>query len=398
LRHQDGTYGGEYAQDHAPIREHRTVVGHAVRAMYFYQAAAELARDQNDEALETALEAIWDNLTHRRMYVTGGIGPSAHNEGFTQDFDLPNLSAYAETCASIGLIQWAQSMLESTAKGEYADVIERELYNGALAGIALSGTEYFYDNPLESRGTHNRAAWFRCACCPPNLARLIGNLGRYVVGASESEFFVHQFVGFRARVVLNGTPVTITSKSNYPWSCKITLEIEPAAPAEFSLSVRIPDWADEVSTEVPGAEEEADFRDDYAVFHRVWRPGDTLIIDLNMEPKWIESDPRVRDNIGRVALTNGPIVYCAESVDLGYAPQLLSVDTEPIAEVQWEAGLLGGINSITVEGTHEVEVFTDSLYTAIGTTDFHECSAKFVPYYSWNNRGPNSMQVWVRKF
>ncbi|RYG65862.1 glycoside hydrolase family 127 protein, partial [bacterium] len=188
----DGTnYSGEYNQDHAPIREHDAVVGHAVRAMYLYIAAADLADGQDDAALETALQRAWDSLVKRRMYVTGGIGPSRHNEGFTQDYDLPNLSAYSETCAAIGLMLWGQKMLEMTGNAEFAETVERALFNGALAGISLGGDRFFYDNPLESRGGHDRTAWFGCACCPPNIARTIGNLASFVAGASEEAFYLH---------------------------------------------------------------------------------------------------------------------------------------------------------------------------------------------------------------
>lgn len=383
-------YDGEYNQDHAPIREHDAVVGHAVRAMYLYIAAADLADGQNDAALETALQKAWDSLVKRRMYVTGGIGPSRHNEGFTADHDLPNLTAYAETCAAIGLVLWGQKMLEMTGNGEFAETVERALHNGVLAGISLSGDRFFYDNPLESRGSHERKPWFVCACCPPNVARLIGNLGSLVAGASEDAFFVHQYVGFEAetqfgKIALEGD-----------WRSSLRLRVDPKEPKEFAVYVRIPDWAEEVSTELPGAEEEADFEDGYAVFRRVWKPGDVLTIELGAEPTWVEADPRVREDLGRAALTYGPLVYCLEERDLGCAPQLFVADPQaPIEPI--EDDRLGGVTVLPVEGQVDVETFPDSLYAPLGSGEVRQLTADFVPYYAWNNRGPNGMQVWVRR-
>ncbi len=393
---KDGKYNGEYCQDHAPIREHTKVVGHAVRAMYLYIAAAELADGANDEALESALESTWINLTRRRMYVTGGIGPSASNEGFTTDFDLPNLSAYAETCASCGLVFWGQKMLELTGNSEYADITERAIFNGVLSGISLSGDHYFYANPLESRGTHRRTPWFTCACCPPNIARLIGSISNYAVSAGDASFYIHIPAGIDTTVTFNHIKVHIEIKSEYPWSGAFKVSVSPEKPVSFKLYVRIPEWSEEMETDLPGAEEPAGYEDGYAVFDRTWKPGDTLTVDWVMNPQWIEADPRVKDNLGRVALINGPLVYCAEEVDCGLAPQLLSVDVEAPIEVT-KSKLLQGINLLASEGMAEIVEDSDELYLPEGTTSVESASPKFIPYFAWNNRGPNNMQVWLRK-
>ena len=324
---RDGKYVGDYAQDHAPIREHTEIVGHAVRAMYYYIAAADLADGRDDQELEVALERIWNNLTKKRMYVTGGIGPSASNEGFTGDYDLPNLSAYAETCAAIGLVFWGHRMLEMSGNSEYADVLERALYNGVMSGMDLAGDRFFYTNPLESRGTHVRTPWFTCACCPPNIARLIGSLGSYVLGVGDAAVYLHVAVGLEARFEVSGVPVRLVVEGSYPWNGQVTVKVEPERPVTFALNVRIPGWADDVQTDIPGAEEEAGYDQGYAVFEREWKKGDVLKVDFEMQPKWVESDPKVRDNLGRSALTMGPVVYCAEQHDVGYAPQLFSADT-----------------------------------------------------------------------
>ncbi len=394
---QQGKYSGEYAQDHAPIRQHRAIVGHAVRAMYFYTAAADLADSRHDEPLGEALEEIWNNLTRKRMYVTGGIGPSAHNEGFTRDFDLPNLTAYAETCAAVGLILWGRTLLELTGDSEYADVIERALYNGAMSGISLSGDLYFYTNPLESRGNHERTPWFECACCPPNIARLIGSVGWVVASGADDGFWIHIPAGFDADLQIHGVPVKIRSVSNYPDSGKIEVTVEVPTPVRFNLRVRIPHWADEATFELVGDGHEAEYEGGYACFDLEWKGSTTLKIDLPMTPKWVEADPRVRDDLGRAALVRGPLVYACEEKDAGFAPQLFVVDTDIEPEERQEP-MLEGVVSIVASGVREEDGSTGELYAELGASRTFDAQAEFIPYYAWCNRGPNNMQVWMRHF
>lgn len=393
---KDGKYNGEYCQDHAPIREHTEVVGHAVRAMYLYVAAAELADGREDAGLENALESAWTNITTRRMYITGGVGPSASNEGFTTDYDLPNLSAYAETCASCGLVFWGHKMLELTADGDYADVVERALYNGVLSGISLSGDHYFYANPLESRGSHARTPWFTCACCPPNIARLIGSLARFAVGCSDNSFYVHMPVGFEAAVKMSGTPVDIALESTYPWTGRYSIRVRADAPVRFKLLLRIPAWSGEVEIDAPTMEEPAEYEGGYAAFDRIWQGEETLSVDLKMEPEWVEANPRVRDNLGRVSLTNGPLIYAAERHDLGFAPQLLAVDTAQPIELRFER-MLDGMNLLEADALSAVETPSDELYQPGGSTELREVRAKFIPFYAWGNRGSTDMLVWLRE-
>lgn len=393
---KDGHYTGEYAQDHAPIREHTDVVGHAVRAMYFYIAAAEIGIETNDPTLQEAIERCWANLTQKRMYVTGGIGPSASNEGFTTDYDLPNLTAYAETCAAVGLIMWAHKMLEVTGNSEYADIMERALYNGAISGISLDTEHYFYTNPLESRGTHKRTPWFTCACCPPNIARLIGSLGAYAVGVGEEALYVHLPIGFETTATLNGVRTKLRAESNYPWSGKFTLHVDPEKPVEAEVRFRIPDWAEDVESEIPGLEEPAEYDNGYIVIRKQWKPGDVAKFDIELKPKWVAADPRVKDNLGRLALTYGPLIYAAEQHDTGYAPQTLSIDAAAEITTAQEK-MLNGITTLTVEAVREKEEFADQLYGSEDLVAYEETKAKFIPYYAWCNRGPNHMQVWVRR-
>lgn len=392
---KEGAYSGEYCQDHLPIRLHTEVVGHAVRAMYLYTAAAETC-SAGDPELVAALERCWQNLTGRRMYVTGGIGPSGENEGFSFDFDLPNLTAYAETCAACGLVFWGNAMLGATGNSDYADVTERALYNGAISGISLDGERFFYTNPLESRHNHERQPWFACACCPPNIARLVASVGRYVAGSDGSDFFLHIPAGFEAWPSLKGVKVQIQVQSDFPWSGDVRILVDPAEPVDFALCVRIPEWAHELTSDLPGLVGESEFENGYAVFRKEWRRGDVLTLQFEMGPRWIAADPRVRDNIGRVALTRGPLVYCAESVDLGFAPQLLMTDTERPIESQW-SDQLGGLVRLSAEALAQTETAAGPLYTEDEAIEYRAAQPSLIPYYAWANRGASDMQVWFRK-
>ncbi|HZH99284.1 MAG TPA: beta-L-arabinofuranosidase domain-containing protein [Fimbriimonadaceae bacterium] len=391
---KEGVYNGEYAQDHAPIREHVEVVGHAVRAMYFYTAAAQLSPD---EKLVQALETVWSNLTGKRMYITGGIGPAAKNEGFTADYDLPNLSAYAETCAAVGLAMWGKAMLHLTGNSEYADVMEMAIYNGAISGVSLDGSRYFYTNPLESRGAHERVDWFACACCPPNVARLIGSLAQYCVSLGEAGVFIHIPVAMSLSFEWGGTPVLMNVVGDYPWSGKVELRLSMERPVRFPLHVRVPGWCDDFVTEVQGMEEPAGFENGYAVFNRVWENGDVLRIDMDLRPKWMEANPAVLDDLGRVVLTCGPLVYCAEDKDLDVLPQRLLVDTSAEPEISFQSDLLGGVNRIVIAGAAETDDFPAALYAEAGESTKRPIKATLIPYYSWSNRGPSHMAVWLRQ-
>lgn len=384
---RDGKYSGEYAQDHLPIRQHLEVVGHAVRAMYLYIAAADLAEDQEDALLHGALTACWRNLTERRMYITGGIGPSGDNEGFTTDYDLPNHSAYAETCATVGLALWGQKMLEMTGESDYADTVERAIFNGALAGISLSGDRYFYANPLESRAEHERVPWFDCACCPPNIARMIGQIASFAYGENADTFTVNFPVGGNFKTKLGEFEV----KANYPWSGDF--EVIAKSGGDYGIAVRIPAWCGDATISVEGAEEEAEFDCGYAVMRRRWSAGDVLKVEWEMEPTWLAAHPRVFDNAGRLTLTRGPLVYCAQALDLGFAPQWFLADPS----IEAERVDIEDLVALEVHGARDVVLDDESIYRTPENDALEEASALFRPYYSWNNRGRTEMQVWVRR-
>ncbi len=383
---EDGNdvYDGRYAQDHAPIEGQATIEGHAMRAAYLYAAAARLLRDAPDEGRKGALERLWTNLTERRMYVTGGIGSSAGNEGFTRDYDLPNRAAYAETCASCALVLWGDEMLRLTGDSVYADVVETALFNNVLAGISPEGDRYLYANPLESRGEHARAEWFACACCPSNAARTIARVGDWALHAYVQGARVHFPVAGEYRF----GPLILTVEGDYPRSGAWSVTVRAEREARFDLGLRIPDWANDVEIDAPDELGEAEYRTGYAVFDRVWSGETTLKVEWPMPPTWIAAHPAVRDDAGRLALRVGPTVYAMVSGDAPVAPAHLQVDHE--ADVVAEGG------ELRVEALYE-PADPVGLYAPYEPKDLQETTARYVPYRDWANGGPTEMLVWARK-
>ena len=279
-----GTY--EYSQSHMPVRDQRQVVGHAVRAMYLYSAMADLGAEYGDESLLHACEALWQDLTTKRLYVTGGLGPSARNEGFTADYDLPNETAYAETCAAVGLVFWAHRMALARRDGRYADAMELALYNGALSGLALDGEHFFYDNPLASRGGHRRWTWHRCPCCPPNIGRLVASLGQYMYSTAANEVAVHLYIAADATIDVGGVPVALRQRTNYPWDGSVRIEVEPERSVRFALRLRIPGWCRSARVAINAKPVDAETLADagYAHVDREWRGGDVVELELDIAP------------------------------------------------------------------------------------------------------------------
>lgn len=393
-----GGYSGEYLQDHIPLREQSEPAGHAVRAMYFYEAAARAY--PSDPAVRTALEKIWESLVSSRLYVTGGVGSSAHNEGFTEPYDLPNFSAYAETCAAVGLVRWAHRMFLITGEGRYLDVMELALYNAALAGISWDTDRYFYANPLESRGHDERQPWFSCACCPPNIARLIASVGGFVAAVGPASLHILLPLAGEFETIVKGVRVKITIESDYPWGGEMQIRVQPDEPVEFSLYLRQPGWHVPFGGTirlVTGADFDADRG--FIRITRTWKPRprtgtDRLSVDWSVAPTWVACDPRVERNVGRAALVRGPIVYCLEEHDLGGPPGTFSVATGAhLSEAPHEAfpDALG----IAVHGWQDVA--SERLYFPLHRRRRQPRSVQATPYYLWANRGPNAMQVWVRR-
>ena len=386
----------EYSQSHKPVREQDRVLGHAVRAMYLYAAMADLAAETGDRSLQAACERLWADVTSKRMYVTAGLGPSASNEGFTTDYDLPNATAYAETCASVALIFWAQRMLNLDCDSRYADVMELAFYNGALSGLSRDGTHYFYENPLESSGDHHRWTWHPCPCCPMNVARLIGSVGGYFYSVGDNLLAVHMYGGNSANVTLGGKAIRVSQETDYPWSGDVGITIEADEPAEFELRLRVPGWAREATLAVNGVRADAREIGGYLALHRRWSSGDQVRLSLPMPVERIHAHPDVKMDIGRVALKRGPLIYCLEGIDNGGGP-LNRFRLPPDALLRYEARpeLLGGAGVIRAEAEiSDVRDWGEALYRAAPPSR-RPAELTAVPYYLWDNREPGEMLVWI---
>ena len=387
----------EYNQSHLPVRAQTKVVGHAVRAMYMYTAMADLAAELGDEGLKAACETLWADVTRTRMYVTGGFGPSASNEGFTRDYDLPNDTAYAETCASVAMVFWAARMLNLDLDGQYADILELALYNNSLAGLSRDGSRYFYDNKLESDGTHQRWDWHSCPCCTMNVARLVASVAGYFYSVADDEVAVHLYGGAQTTLSVGGGTVTLTETSTYPWSGDIKLAVAPDAPRTFTLSLRIPAWARGARARVTGDSLAMLPDRGYLKITRLWQQGDLVELVLPMPAERLYAHPDVRHDAGRVALRRGPLVYCVEQTDLaGPVIRLRLPATAPLS-ADWRGDLLGGISVIKADAVlAEAADWGADLYRP-SPAGAHTSPLTAVPYYVWCNRGPNPMQVWLRE-
>ncbi|PBB54836.1 MULTISPECIES: beta-L-arabinofuranosidase domain-containing protein [Mesorhizobium] len=388
----------EYNQSHRPVREQTKVVGHAVRAMYMLSAMAHLAAELNDDSLKKACEVLWADVISSKIYITSGLGPAAANEGFTEDHDLPNDTAYAETCASVGLIFWAHRMLHLELDGRYADVLEQALFNGALTGLSRDGERYFYSNPLESDGRRSRWAWHSCPCCTMNSSRLIASIGGYFVSASENAIAFHLYGGVSTNIQLATGNVFLRETSAYPFFGSIRIEVSPDAPAEFTINLRIPGWAHEAEASVGGCAVDvtACTRNGYLAISRLWNAGDTIALELPISPERIYAHPSVKQDIGRVALKRGPLVYCVEEVDNPGAPvQQLTLPRESKIETMERGDLFDGVVTLTASAQRvEDQGWGDSLYRNTPPIA-SDCRLTALPYYLWNNRAKGSMQVWL---
>jgi DUF1680 family protein len=387
--------GHDYSQSHIPVREQTKVVGHAVRAMYLYSAMADLAAELGDSEMKHACEVLWRDVMDTKMYVTAGLGPSAHNEGFTHDYDLPNQTAYAETCASVALIFWAQRMLHLDLDGRYADVLELALFNGALSGLSRDGTHYFYANPLESDGTPTRWEWHTCPCCTMNVSRLVASVGGYFVSSAPDGVALHLYGGISTTVETAGTKVRLRESSNYPWSGDVEIEIDPESPATFDLKLRIPGWCKGARVTLNGQPLESAPAKGYVTVTRRWQGGDRLGLELPMPPVRLYAHPGVIMDAGRVALKRGPLVYCVEEADNpGGRVQRFRLPRQSELEVSTRADLFSGVTALSASALAVDESDWDALYR---TAAPREEPAKLValPYFLWANRGQGSMLVWV---
>jgi len=388
-------YDGAYCQDDVPIREHRAIQGHAVRAGYLFAGVVDVASETQDEGLLTMIDRVWRNATQKRMYVTGGIGPSAHNEGFTQDYDLPNLTAYQETCASIAMMLWNHRLALLYGDSCYADLVELALYNGILAGVSLDGTKFFYVNPLASMGNHHRSEWFGCACCPPNVTRTLASLGGYAYAISENAIWVNLYIQGSASVSLGTQKIGLEVATDYPWDGLVKIAPQPESPTRFELRLRIPGWCAGASVRVNGRRvANPAMERGYLVLSRTWHTGDLVELSLPMPVRRIEANPLVKENVGHLAIQRGPLVYCLEACDQSVPVCRIALPLQAELRPEKREGLLGGV--VVLKGTGEVSAgsdWTETLYrTAIPP---RQVPVVAVPYYAWDNRKAGAMRVWI---
>ncbi|MFQ6131679.1 MAG: glycoside hydrolase family 127 protein [Armatimonadota bacterium] len=385
----------DYNQDHIPVREQSEIVGHAVRAMYLYSGVADVVAHTGDEALIAAMERIWRDVVLRKMYVTGGIGPSAHNEGFTVPYDLPNDTAYAETCAAIGLALWNHRLALLHADARYADVLEQVLYNGMLSGVSLDGAKFFYVNPMASRGNHHRQPWYGCACCPSNVVRFMPQVPGFMYATSPEGLWVNLYAAGSAKLDLGGREVAVTQETDYPWSGEVKITVRRAEPASFAVNLRIPGWCEGATAKVSGEKIEAAPGDNgYLTIDRRWRAGDTIKLNLPMPVERVVANPSVKADVGRVALRRGPVVYCLEGVDNGGSIRDIWLPPEAKLEARFRPNLLGGVTVLRGKALRRAPVeWSGVLYQPAQAGEAVDIVA--VPYYAWDNREAGEMIVWL---
>lgn len=407
LRGKPGHYNQEYSQSHIPVVDQHTAVGHSVRAAYMYTGMADVAALTGDRQYLKAIDDIWNDVVQKKLYITGGIGATGNGEAFGADYDLPNMSAYAETCASIANVYWNSRMFLLHGDAKYVDVLERVLYNGLLSGVSMSGDRFFYPNPLASLGQHQRSAWFSCACCISNMTRFLPSMPGYVYAQNENDLYINLYVGSNSTIQLPVTGVNIIQETNYPWEGKNNITINPDKPSTFTIKVRIPGWALDqpipgdlyqtdnrtkkpVSIKVNGQAVALKMEKGYAVIQRSWKKGDLISIDLPMEVKKIRALDQVVADQKRFALQRGPLVYCLEGPD-NLDGSVMNIVVEKQAEIKtkYDPHLLNGVVTLQMAGwSTKRKANSDELIRSKQTVTA-------IPYFSWANRGPSEMEVWI---
>ena len=401
-RLSNGRRPSEYSQDHKPVLEQDEIVGHAVRAGYFYSGVADVAALTGDTAYFRAIERIWDNMASKKLYITGGIGSRAQGEGFGPEYELNNHTAYCETCAAIANVYWNYRMFLATGDARYADVYERALYNGVISGVSLSGDRFFYDNPLESMGQHERAPWFGCACCPGNVTRFIASVPNYMYATQGDDILVNLYIQSSADIQTANNKVRIGQKTEYPWDGTVIFTVTPDSAADFALRLRIPGWAENspVPTDlysftdkaerpyvikVNGREVKAMSGSGYATLKRVWQPGDEVELSLPMDVRRVRANENVTDDLGKLAIERGPVVYCLEGKDQADSTVFNKyIPDGAVFTAAFEPELLNGVVTLSASAR---QVASDGTETDV--------TVKAIPYSTWNNRGADQMAVWI---
>ncbi len=403
-------YDPKYSQSHVPVREQKTAEGHAVRAVYMYCAMADVAEEYGDEELMRCCETLWDNITRKRMYITGSIGSSGLLERFTADYDLPNDCNYSETCASIGLALFGKRMAYSKKNAGYMDVVERALYNTVLSGIAMDGKSFFYVNPLEvwpknciERTSKEhvktvRQKWFGVACCPPNIARTLASLGQYIYFQEEDRVYTNLYIANQADLSVNGVPVHMDLTGEYPWKNTIQVKITAQEEVNASFAFRVPGYARKARFFQNGTEL-LDYPLDrgYAVLEGCFKE-DVITIEFDIVPEWVHANPAVREDSGKAAIVKGPLVYCLEEVDNGANLASIFVESGCELKAEYEEELLGGIQVITCKGKKINDTdWDETMLYRTGKVEFQDISLRAIPYCYWNNRISGEMMVWLKE-
>ena len=395
----------DYTQDHKPVIEQSEAVGHAVRAVYMYSGMADIAALTNDENYNIAIDNLWNNVVSKKLYITGGIGSMHAGEAFGENYYLPNLSAYNETCAAVANMLWNQRMFLLNGDAKYIDVLERTLYNGFLSGVSIHGDKFFYPNPLESDGSHERKPWFDCSCCPTNVARFLPSLPGYVYANTENDLFINLYIGNEASINMNFGDIGISQSTNYPWDGNVKINIEPETKSKFTISLRIPGWAQNKpvpsdlyqymnkSDEKPiikinNAETKYKIINGYAKINRKWEKGDIIEIDFPMPVRKVIANEKVTEDNGKFSIERGPIVYCAEWIDNGGKVRNLLLDKNTDLTYEYNETLINGLNilrgkskSLSIDKSGNITTEEEQNFTAI-------------PYYAWAHRGNGEMTVW----
>ncbi len=399
--------GEQYNQAHKKVTDQTEAYGHAVRATYMYSGMADIAAIENDSSYLKAITSIWQDIVFRKMYLTGGIGQTGGNEGFGDPYVLPNMSAYCETCASIGDAFFNHRLFLLHGESKYIDVLEKTLYNSMLSGVSLSADRFFYPNPLESEGQHNRSAWFGCACCPSNLVRIIPSIPGYVYATSEDGIYINLFMTSDASIDLGENKIGVSQQTDFPWGGKVAVTVNPLKTSRFSMKIRIPGWSaneaipgdlyrftdklsDPVVFTVNGEKTEIVISEGYAVISRKWNPGDKIEFEFPMKVRKIIADQRVWADADKIALQRGPFIYCAEGADNNTGRVLnLMVDEGEIFTPEYDSTLLQGIYVLKATGYQTKRNLNG------GIRRLEAEPLTMIPYYAWNNRGPGQMVVWL---
>lgn len=364
-----------YYSDEMPVEQLSKINGHAVRAMYLFTGMADIEAVTGNKDYIEALDRLWNNVVYSKMYLTGGIGSSKANEGFEDDYVLPNKEAYCETCASVGMVMWNQRMNSLKGDAKYADIMERSMYNGALAGISLHGDRFFYVNPLESDGAHHRKAWYGTACCPSQISRFLPSIGNYIYAFSENALWINLFIGSKTTVPMKGNSVSLSLDTEYPWDGAVKVHVDPEKPNTFAVKLRLPEWCSKYTLQVNGKRVKVTEDLHYLMIKRSWKKGDVIDLNMDMPVQMIAADSRVKDDIGKRAIQRGPLVYCMEECDNKGKFDSAKISDKTKYTTAFERNLLNGV--VTISASSGKETY------------------KFIPYYSWDNRDAGKMKVWI---